>query len=35
MKRVIAETDGTNSKLASEIDFLKKQLQVQQNPSKL
>ena len=35
MKRVITETDEVNSKLASEVDFLKQQIQIQQNPFKL
>ena len=35
MKRVIAELDGKNQRLVAEVDFLKQQLQVQQNASKI
>jgi chromosome segregation ATPase len=35
MKKVISETDSVNSRLAAEVDSLRKQLQFQQTPSKL
>jgi hypothetical protein len=35
MKKVIRDTDGVNSRLAAEVDSLRKQLSAQSTPSQL